>query len=199
MIAQVQRTSRTACQPVEPMRQLLHEIESLLVLLPPGFYAASHEPEAPPLGWYLESCLAAVEALISADPPFPIVFRASPQTRSTMGCARAIEKTRDLAVALEGWPRLPLDTVVCVQQIAFPLDDGERSWSTLRAEIQSVSGLVIHRQRTIARLLERFGIHAPKGFGCMRVPPLRARTSAPPAWSVANSKQRSDRWESGLS
>jgi uncharacterized damage-inducible protein DinB len=176
MIALAERTSVAACQPeVQSIRQLVDEIESLLVRLPVRYYDL--------LGGHIESCLGLVEALICAEPPRPIVYDANLLTRTTLDRAGALMKTRDLAVAMELWPRMSVDTVVCVDEVAW-LDDATRSWSTLRAEIAWVTGKVIDRQRTVARMLSDCGLHSPEGFSCMSLPPLRARSLVPPAWPL---------------
>jgi uncharacterized damage-inducible protein DinB len=178
MIAHVERRSEAVFHPeVRPIRQLLDEIESLLVVLPPRSYA--------PIGSHIDSCLDLIEALISADLPRPIVYRATRPNYMKFDPADALRRTRHSTDALEFWPRLPLDTVVCViDETAWPIDDASRGWSTLRAEMETVTSRIIHRQRAIAGMLADVGVGAPEGFGRTPVPPLRARSSVPPAWSL---------------
>jgi hypothetical protein len=177
MIAQAECDSERAVDPgVDRLQRLFAEIDAFLMLFPSNCYDNPLDPRSASIARDVERCIDFGDALVSADPPRPVVYRCRNDAAHTLDRLTALRRVHALRSNLARWTNFQLETVVCVYQVGLPLDDEGPSWSTLEQEIASVTGEVIARQRSIVRSLIQLGRPVPPAFGSTPLPPIRARS-----------------------
>jgi hypothetical protein len=168
--------------PSHELDRLLGEFDSLLRLMPPEAYDAATESGQSSIARYVDHSLDLIETLLSLGTAHVMVYQARSGVVGDL--AASLRRIRELQNLALNWPGRSLDGIICVEQTIWPLDLSERGWSTLGDELAFVVNHVVDSQQMIARSLNRFGFDVPRGFGSMQLHPLRARSSAPPAWEL---------------
>ena len=164
------------------LNRLLAEFESLLRVIPPEAYYAVTQRGQAPIARHVDHCLDLIETLLSVGAAHVIAYQAWGGVVGDLDSSlRRIRELRNLGLS---WPGRSLDGIICVEQTIWSLGLAERGWSTLGDELAFVVNHVVDSQKMIERSMNCFGFDVPKGFGTMQLQPLRARSSAPPAWEL---------------
>ena len=164
------------------LNRLLGEFESLLRVIPPEAYYAVTQRGQAPIARHVDHCLDLIETLLSVGAAHVIAYQAWGGVVGDLDSSlRRIRELRNLGLS---WPGRSLDGIICVEQTIWSLGLAERGWSTLGDELAFVVNHVVDSQKMIERSMNCFGFDVPKGFGTMQLQPLRARSSAPPAWEL---------------
>ena len=164
--ATVQQSPRSSEAPRRALWQLLDQLESLLVELPPDAYATRLVPSASgSIGEHVRHCLDHVSALVSADPSTPLSYdRRHRGTAVETDPAEALRQIFLLKGAIDVWSARSLDDPIPVTSM-ISATASITGWSTLARELAFVVSHTIHHQAIIGVLLAVQGHVVPERFG----------------------------------
>jgi uncharacterized damage-inducible protein DinB len=160
------------------VRSLADELVSLLTIVPADRYCVRAGEGVPTIGEHVAHVVGLLDSLASAGAASPALVYGRRPVGMDRDPVAALRAARSLRNAFVRWPARGRHAPIRVAHASGDPEDGE-GWSTLDIEAAFVVSAIVDRHRSIARLMTRLGLTAPRGFGMMPFPPLRTRSAAP--------------------
>src|SRR5262249_23748083 len=127
------------------LNRLLDEFEVLLRLVLPEADKTIPEGGRVTIAWHVNRSLDLIETLVAGGSAPVITYQPGEATLTDLGAS--VQRIRTLRSPLLCWPARSLDGIIRVEQMAWPLDLFEQSWSTLGNELAFVVNLIVDAQK----------------------------------------------------